>query len=102
MLVIPLKRFIVSFLLIILTTGIIIYISITSQSGESLQLRIDTQNIFFWGIIAFLVQILGRSYLSFSAISTWLIILKRFRKSVISPINMHKNPFKNGVPGKRD
>jgi hypothetical protein len=57
MLVISLKRFIVSFLLIILTTGIIIYISITSQSGESLQLRIDTQNIFFWGIIAFLVQI---------------------------------------------
>lgn len=57
MIIITLKRFITSFIFILLITAFLVFLGMNLQDGEAVQLRIDTQNMFFWGIIAFLLQI---------------------------------------------
>ncbi|MBI9097847.1 MAG: hypothetical protein JEY91_05195 [Spirochaetaceae bacterium] len=57
MIIITLKRFFISFSIILIITAFLIFLGMNLQEGELIQVRIDTQNILFWGIIAFLLQI---------------------------------------------
>lgn len=58
MIVINLKRFIISFLLILSSFAIFIMISINLFSEDSLKFSIEKQQILYWGIVTLIFQIL--------------------------------------------
>ncbi|MDA3849761.1 MAG: hypothetical protein PF447_00655 [Spirochaetaceae bacterium] len=56
-LVIPKKRLWISLFIILLSTVSILFIGINQQQGDELNLKIDVENLLFWGIITFLIQL---------------------------------------------
>lgn len=57
MIVISLKRLVVSFVLILILTAVIIALGMDLQSGTPVELKIDVENLLFWGIVVLLLQL---------------------------------------------
>ena len=57
MVIVGLKRLILSLVLIIAVTMIVIVMGISLNEGEAWSLKLDYQNFFFWGITALIVQL---------------------------------------------
>jgi hypothetical protein len=57
MIVISLKRLVVSFILILILTAAIIFLGMDLQSGNPVELKIEVENLLFWGIVVLLLQL---------------------------------------------
>lgn len=56
MIVLSLKRLVVSFILVLILTGVIIFLGMDLQSGTPVELKFDVENLLFWGIVVLLLQ----------------------------------------------
>lgn len=62
-LLIPRKKLLISLIIFFLSTAFLAVVSMQLQRGDALQIRIDSQNVLFWGIVVLLVQILTALFL---------------------------------------
>ena len=57
MIVISFKRLLISFFLILILTGVVIFLGMDLQTGPPLELKVDVENILYWGIVVILLQL---------------------------------------------
>jgi len=55
--VISLKRLAVSFVIMLLLTAVIIFLGMDFQSGTPVELKVEVENLLFWGIVVLLLQL---------------------------------------------